>query len=143
LCFVTMVSRLLALSVALTILPLIALVVYRLFFHPLAHVPGPRLAAISNIWQARHVRDGRARELGKVLHRVYGPVVRVGPNEVWFNSAEAFREIYRTSAEPQPRFLDRWLTRPPGAGAGYKKSDFYRTSKIPLASVVPSSLTFW
>ncbi|KAK3897532.1 cytochrome P450 [Staphylotrichum tortipilum] len=71
----------------------------------------PRLAAISNIWQARHVRDGRARELGKVLHQTYGPVVRVGPNEVWFNSEEAFREIYR-------------------AGTGYEKSDFYLATAL-------------
>ena len=104
------VARLLAFSAALIALPLLALVIYRLFFHPLARVPGPRLAAISNIWQARYVRDGRARELGKVLHQIYGPVVRVGPNEVWFNSAEAFGQIYRTSsalpvllsAEPNP-----------------------------------------
>ncbi len=69
---------------------------YRLFFHPLARIPGPKLAAISNIWQAYHVRNGRSCELGKTLHKKYGPVVRVGPKEVWFNSEEAFKEIYRT-----------------------------------------------
>jgi hypothetical protein len=92
----SLVARLLALSVAVVLLSLVAVAFYRLFIHPLADIPGPKLAAVSNVWQARHVRDGRARELGKTLHEQYGPVVRVGPNEVWFNSAEAFREIYRT-----------------------------------------------
>ncbi len=97
-CLATLVARLLTLLATLTFLPVLILVIYRLFFHPLARIPGPRLAAVSNIWHARQVRDGRARELGKSLHQRYGPVVRVGPNEVWFNSAEAFREIYRTPA---------------------------------------------
>ncbi|KAJ0299581.1 hypothetical protein COL516b_009085 [Colletotrichum fioriniae] len=79
---------------------------YRLFLHPLARVPGPRLAAISNVWHAYHVRNGRMLTLGKTLHKRYGPVVRVGPNEVWFDSVDAFKHIYR-------------------AGSGYEKSDFY------------------
>lgn len=86
--------KMLALLFALGLVSLLAIPIYRLTFHPLAQVPGPRAAAISNFWQARHVRDGRARELGKTLHKKYGHVVRVGPNEVWFNSGEAFKNIY-------------------------------------------------
>ncbi|ROT39091.1 cytochrome P450 76C2 [Sodiomyces alkalinus F11] len=82
------------------------IVLYRLFLHPLASVPGPRWAAISSFWYAMQVRDGRMLVLGKTLHKKYGPVVRVAPNEVWFDSPEAFRVIYR-------------------AGSGYQKSDFY------------------
>jgi len=89
-------AKLLGLLTSLVLLAMLSISIYRLSFHPLARIPGPRLAAISNIWQARHVRDGRARELGKTLHKRYGPVVRVGPNEVWFNSQEAFKEIYST-----------------------------------------------
>ncbi len=36
-------------------------------------------------------------ELGKTLHKTYGPVVRVGPNEVWFDSVDAFKVIYGKS----------------------------------------------
>lgn len=74
---------------------LAVVVVYRAFLHPLARVPGPRLAALSNIWHAREARHGRMYQLGKTLHRKYGPVVRVGPTEVWLDSKEAFRTIYR------------------------------------------------
>jgi hypothetical protein len=71
-----------------------SIAIYRLYFHPLSSVPGPRLAAISNIWYAYQVRSGRMLGLGKTLHEAYGPAVRVGPNEVWLNSKAAFSQIY-------------------------------------------------
>lgn len=70
------------------------LAVYRLILHPLASVPGPRIAALSNVWYAYHARNGLVAQLAKTLHEKYGPVVRVGPNEVWFNSKAAFKAIY-------------------------------------------------
>ncbi|KAK4151661.1 cytochrome P450 [Chaetomidium leptoderma] len=77
----------------------------------LTRIPGPRLAALSNIWQARHVRNGRVHELGKTLHNIYGPVVRVGPNEIWFTSEGGFKKIY-------------------SAGNGYEKSGFYLATAL-------------
>ncbi|KAK3942870.1 Pisatin demethylase [Diplogelasinospora grovesii] len=88
---------------------LAAVIIYRLF--PLYSIPGPRLAAVSNIWLAKHVRDGRMFTLGKTLHQKYGPVVRVGPSEVWFNSKEAFKLIY-------------------SAGNGFEKSSFYLSTSL-------------
>ncbi|KAK3395140.1 cytochrome P450 [Podospora didyma] len=78
----------------------------QLFLHPLSRVPGPKLAALSNIWQANHVRHGRMLQLAKALHDKYGPAVRVGPNEVWFDDKDAFGIIY-------------------SAGHKYEKSGFY------------------
>lgn len=71
-----------------------AVVAYRLTLHPLSKIPGPKLAAISNIWYAYQARNGHVHLLGKTLHEQYGPVVRVGPNELWFNTKEAFDAIY-------------------------------------------------
>ncbi|PIA93190.1 Pisatin demethylase [Cercospora beticola] len=88
-----------------------SLVIYRLFFHPLARVPGPRLAAISNVWYAYHARNGDMLRLGKTLHRKYGHAVRVGPNEVWFDSKKAFAKIY-------------------SATQGYDKSNFYLATSL-------------
>jgi hypothetical protein len=86
--------RALSLGIVGLVLVVVSLASYRLCLHPLARVPGPRLAAVSNIWHALHVRNGRMLELGKTLHEKYGPVVRVGPNEVWFDSKDAFGAIY-------------------------------------------------
>ncbi|KAK5996914.1 Cytochrome P450 monooxygenase sdnT [Cladobotryum mycophilum] len=90
---------------------LAAVAVYRLLLHPLARVPGPRLAALSNAWYAYHVRNGRTVELGRKLHQKYGEVVRVGPNELWFNSKEAFDTIYNTTK-------------------GFEKTDFYLATSL-------------
>ena len=72
----------------------LSLALYRRYFHPLARLPGPPLAAITSIWYAYHVRNGHMYQLGTELHRKYGPVVRVRPNEVWLNSKDAFKAIY-------------------------------------------------
>ncbi|EQB45858.1 cytochrome P450 [Colletotrichum gloeosporioides Cg-14] len=100
-------------AVTSLVLFVVALIViaYRLVLHPLARVPGPKIAALSNIWYAYHARNGRMLELGKTLHRRYGPMVRVGPNEVWFDSVDAFKHIYR-------------------AGSGYEKSEFYLSTAL-------------
>ncbi|KAI0965394.1 cytochrome P450 [Xylaria arbuscula] len=55
-------------------------VIYLLSFHPLAHFPGPRLAAISNIWYA--------------YHRQYGPVVKIALNELVSFTPQTFKDIY-------------------------------------------------
>ncbi|KAI9172614.1 Cytochrome P450 monooxygenase sdnT [Paramyrothecium foliicola] len=98
------------------VLSLMTVAAYRLFFHPLARVPGPRLAAISNVWYAVQVRNGRTAKLGRMLHRQYGPVVRVGPNELWFDSMEACKVIYNP-------------------GSGYEKSDFYLATVLSKPAV--------
>ena len=63
--------------------------------------------------------------LGRTLHEKYGPVVRVGPNEVWFNSRDAFKAIY-SKPEFNTRIRVSELTMMAGAGSGFEKSDFYR-----------------
>lgn len=108
-----------ALTVKLLLLLLFlitSIAIYRLYFHPLSSVPGPRVAAVSNIWHAYHARNGRMLILGKTLHKKYGPVVRVGPNEVWMNSRAAFSKIYsmfRTTvaflAAANKRRCDQWI----------------------------------
>jgi cytochrome P450 len=71
-------------------------VVYNLFLSPLSKFPGPTLWAISRIpWQLSIMRGDPHVDM-TALHRRYGPVVRIGPNELAFNTAEAFRDIYST-----------------------------------------------
>lgn len=95
---------------------------YRLLLHPLAHVPGPRLAALSNVWHAYHVRNGHMLQLAKKLHHQYGPIVRIGPNEVWCNSRAAFLEVYSMYV---PALICIEYSHIPGATSGFEKSNFY------------------
>jgi hypothetical protein len=73
---------------------------------PLSRIPGPKAFALSKWRLAWEDWTGnRTRKIGQ-LHLAYGPVVRVGPEEVAFNSVSALRTIY-------------------GAGSGFERTSFY------------------
>ncbi|KAL3462619.1 cytochrome P450 [Aspergillus heterothallicus] len=67
---------------------------YRLYLHPLSKFPGPPLRAISSLPSIASLLHGRLGFDTKTLHDKYGPVVRVSPNELAFNSAQAWEDIY-------------------------------------------------
>ncbi|KAF6840541.1 cytochrome p450 [Colletotrichum musicola] len=58
---------------------------YRAFFCPLARFPGPRIAGVTKLYEAYHVlvMNDWLENLER-LHERYGPVVRIGPNELHF-----------------------------------------------------------
>lgn len=113
-------------GICLLLLSLTSVALYRLYLHPLARVPGPKLAAVSNIWHAYHARNGHMFELACTLHQKYGEVVRVGPDELWFNSIEAFDKIYSTFRSFVKEFFDLLTIKILiGSTKGFEKSDFY------------------
>lgn len=76
------------------------------FSGPLARIPGPKSFALTKLRLIYEEYKGtRTRKLN-ALHREYGPVVRVGPNEVAFNSISALHTIY-------------------GAGSGFERTNLY------------------
>ncbi|EXK80500.1 hypothetical protein FOQG_14994 [Fusarium oxysporum f. sp. raphani 54005] len=79
------------------------LVIYRLFFHPLAQYPGPKLAACSQIWFIQVWTSGRYPFVMRhQVHDKYGDVVRIAPNELSFRSPVAYKDIYaRVSKDGQ------------------------------------------
>ncbi|KAJ5747630.1 uncharacterized protein N7511_009326 [Penicillium nucicola] len=76
----------------------------------LSHVPGPIIAAFTNLQRVWWVKSGKAHEYHREMHEKYGKLVRFGPNMVSISDPSAMSIIY-------PH-------RP-----GYQKSDFYRTQK--------------
>jgi cytochrome P450 len=72
----------------------ICICIYRLVFHPLAKFPGPKLNAVSALPGIYSLLRGRLPLDNKLIHDKYGPVVRVSPNELAFNSAQAWEDIY-------------------------------------------------
>jgi cytochrome P450 len=85
-------------AVVLTVVYLFTLVVYRLYFHPLAKYPGPFLAKITDWNTAWHALKGDRYLDLYYAHEKYGPVVRVAPNMLSFNTASALKTIYGHSA---------------------------------------------
>src|SRR5579859_8111734 len=72
------------------------LFVYRRFFHPLAKYPGPFLASITRWWMVREVLSGEHDKHIRALHKKYGDIVRIAPNEVAIADPEAMKVIYST-----------------------------------------------
>ncbi|KAL1890958.1 hypothetical protein Sste5346_007955 [Sporothrix stenoceras] len=68
--------------------------VYRLWFHPLARFPGPIANRISWIPGVIWTLKGRMPMETRRLHDRYGPVVRLSPNELAFNSVQAWTDVY-------------------------------------------------
>lgn len=66
---------------------------FRRYATPLRRYPGPFLASITRLWKVRSVISGRTHLEHIALHRKYGPIVRIGPNEVSVSSPEAARAL--------------------------------------------------
>lgn len=61
---------------------------------PLRKIPGPFLASITKLWVVQKQRGYKRPLVDIELHKKYGPIVRVAPNEVLISSPEAFRTVY-------------------------------------------------
>ncbi|KAI9685123.1 MAG: hypothetical protein M1822_004710 [Bathelium mastoideum] len=64
------------------------------FFHPLSKFPGPPLAAVTNALYSFWFLGGRQPYHILALHEKYGPIVRTAPNELSFNTAQSWKDIY-------------------------------------------------
>ncbi|KAF3015244.1 hypothetical protein E8E14_001181 [Neopestalotiopsis sp. 37M] len=83
---------------------LISVAVYRLTFHPLASFPGPLSHRIS-VWpRAILLARGDLPFHVAKLHAQYGPVVRLGPNELAFANPQAWKDIYGHRQAGQDEF---------------------------------------
>lgn len=67
---------------------------YRLYFHPLSRFPGPLLNRLSPLPLSVALLRGRLPFYVKQLHDIYGPVVRITPTELSFNSEKSWKDIY-------------------------------------------------
>lgn len=74
---------------------------------PLSTIPGPWYTRFTSLWLKFQELTANRREAIHHLHKTYGPVVRLGPNEVSFTSLEAIKEIYASG------------------GGGYDKTEYY------------------
>ncbi|KAJ5239914.1 hypothetical protein N7468_004533 [Penicillium chermesinum] len=100
---------------------LVALI-YRLQIHPLSKFPGPRLAAISGLYEVYFtLTTGSFEEQIEKLHEQYGPVVRITPDEVHVTSTTS-------------NSADRWIKGSETLDSGRhqsRSSPYFQASKRP------------
>ena len=66
-----------------------------MYLGPLSKYRGPKLWAFSNIPRIRALALGEEHRLVTELHKRYGDIVRIGPNELSFASgSETWKGIY-------------------------------------------------
>ena len=70
--------------------------IYRLFFHRISHIPGPKLAALTYYYQAYYdvyPHKGKWLFHQMSLHEKYGPIMRVGPDEIHIADPDFYAEF--------------------------------------------------
>lgn len=100
-------SSLISIYLPVALLVTLGYFLHLIAFDPLRKYPGPLLARLSNLWRVYHFWRADLPIKLFELHRKYGPVVRVGPNDLDFDSAAAIKSIYK-------------------AGKSMPKTDFYQ-----------------
>ncbi|KAK5228687.1 hypothetical protein LTR72_002572 [Exophiala xenobiotica] len=99
---------------------LVAGAVYRLYFHPLAKFPGPKLAALTGWYEFYHdiIRKGRFIWKLQELHDNYGPIIRISPEELHIRDSDYYEELYAAAAKKRDKYVG-WV-----AMAGAPASSF-------------------
>ncbi|KAK5245386.1 hypothetical protein LTR40_012157, partial [Exophiala xenobiotica] len=80
--------------VLVSVTSLLAVIIYRIFFHPLARFPGPFRARFSGIWRTRRYLRGTWHEDIIEVHRRYGRIVRIAANELSIVDEYAMKNLY-------------------------------------------------
>lgn len=72
------------------------LAIKRLYLSPIAHIPGPKLAALTQWYESYYDIWLGGQYTFRILemHREYGPIVRISPWEVHIGDPEFFSELY-------------------------------------------------
>ncbi|KAI0013031.1 cytochrome P450 [Xylariaceae sp. FL0662B] len=98
------------------------LVIYRLYFSPLARFPGPRIAAATGWYEFYYqfwLNGKYIYEIEK-MHKKYGPIVRVNPEELSIHDPEFYNELYVTENRRRTDHYDNF-----GKGIGFDDSHLF------------------
>ncbi|OJJ37784.1 hypothetical protein ASPWEDRAFT_171247 [Aspergillus wentii DTO 134E9] len=117
------------------VLSCIVQAVYRLYFHPLANIPGPRLAAITHGYEFYYniIKGGVFVWELERLHQIYGPIIRINPREVHIKDSDYYDEIYASSTrrrEKDPVHVAKFGL--PGSGFASIDAETHRQRRAPV-----------
>ncbi|KAF3184244.1 hypothetical protein TWF225_008308 [Orbilia oligospora] len=101
--------------------------IYRVYFHPLAGIPGPKFQLISlyfsRIYWTTNENKGTFLFRLQGWHEKYGPIVRTAPNMVHFNDIDTYNQIFKVGTKyPKSATL---YTNPTTQGSLLNITDFH------------------
>lgn len=121
--------------VSAALIYIFAIVVYRLYFHPLSKFPGSKIAAATQLYEAYHdlYRGGQYTYVIGELHKKYGPIIRISPDEIHISDPEFYDSVYTNANNPR----DKWqptadLFGIPSSLFATCKADLHRARRAPL-----------
>ncbi|GAE00276.1 cytochrome P450 [Paecilomyces variotii No. 5] len=124
-------------SVVVVLLWVVTESVRRLFFHPLSHIPGPRLAALTRWYEFYYdvVLPGKYIFKIQELHHEYGPILRITPDEIHINDVGFLDTVY-SGLRDKYEYSLRALRVPGGVGttADAKLHKLRREALVPFFS---------
>ncbi|KAI1131180.1 cytochrome P450 [Nemania abortiva] len=89
---------------------------YNIYFHPLSGVPGPSTWSASRLPFVYALLRGTIVHDIQKLHQIYGPVLRIAPDEVTFARADAWADIFQLRQGHQQFLKDPvWWNKQPGS----------------------------
>ncbi|KAJ3497096.1 hypothetical protein NLG97_g2172 [Lecanicillium saksenae] len=113
----------------------VCLGVYRLWFSPIAHLPGPRLAALTQYYEFYYdiILGGQYTFKIVELHKQYGSVVRISPWEVHVSDHDFHSELYTGPNRRRHKWLF-WAKQfgAPHSGLATLDHDHHRLRRTPL-----------
>ncbi|ODV96599.1 hypothetical protein PACTADRAFT_32101 [Pachysolen tannophilus NRRL Y-2460] len=67
---------------------------YPIFLHPLKKIPGPKIACLTKYWILYITWSEQRNKVVHELHKKYGPVIRIGPDEIDISDSSYIKNIY-------------------------------------------------
>ncbi|KAJ5599862.1 cytochrome P450 [Penicillium hetheringtonii] len=118
--------------------------IYRLYFHPLRKIPGPKLAAASSAYEFYFnvIKGGKFIWEIERLHEVYGPIIRIAPTEIHIKDPSYYEEIYapysRRREKPEKFYRQFDVD---GSAFVTVSSELHRERRTPLSKWFSKSAT--
>ncbi|KAK6850707.1 cytochrome P450 [Apiospora arundinis] len=102
-------------------------VMYRLYFSALSKFPGPKIAAALGWYRFYYDYWCRGQYvfIVKEMHKIYGPVVRISPDELSIQDPDFYDTIYVTGSKRQDTNFDQHFTGIDFHGSHFLTTDHY------------------
>ncbi|CAG8960302.1 hypothetical protein HYFRA_00012376 [Hymenoscyphus fraxineus] len=120
----------------MTAIYLFTVAFYRIYFHPLAKFPGPKLAAITRYYEGYFdlIQNGQYTFKIKEMHKKYGPIIRISPHELHIMDPFYHQTLYRQEGHwnKYPWNYDAFTSK--GSTICTTDHDIHRARRAPMAS---------